>query len=171
MLTGWQSEPDGIDPWMTGEAENGNFTYETRPLAGAEYTITAAEDIYTQDRQLDNYGNRTLWYAKGDVVAVVTTGDGTADTAVFAPARTAATYDFLSVIHDGTIGEVSVTLPLGSYHIAETKPPYGYAGTDATFDVTLALKGHDASQRAQGFMTFFGGVVIYFAKDILDMIL
>lgn len=138
VLTGWQSEPDGIDPWMTGEAENGNFTYETRPLAGAEYTITAAEDIYTQDRQLDNYGNRTLWYAKGDVVAVVTTGDGTADTTVFAPARTAATYDFLSVIHDGTIGEVSVTLPLGSYHIEETKPPYGYVGTDAAFDVTLA---------------------------------
>ncbi|WP_443672705.1 SpaA isopeptide-forming pilin-related protein [Gemmiger sp.] len=138
VLTGWQSEPGGIDPWMTGEAESGNFVYETRPLAGAEYTITAAEDIYTQDRQLDNYGNRTLWYAKGDVVAVVTTGDGTADTAVFAPARTAATYDFLSVIHDGTIGEVSVTLPLGSYHIAETKPPYGYVGTDAAFDVTLA---------------------------------
>ena len=138
VLTGWQSAPDGIDPWMTGEAESGNFTYETRPLAGAEYTITAAEDIYTQDRQLDNYGNRTLWYAKGDVVAVVTTGDGTADTAVFAPTRTAATYDFLSVIHDGTIGEVSVTLPLGSYHIAETMPPYGYAGTDTGFDVTLA---------------------------------
>ena len=138
VLTGWRSEPDSVDPWMTGEAENGNFTYETRPLAGAEYTITAAEDIYTQDRQLDNYGNRTLWYAKGDVVAVVTTGDSTADIAVFAPARTAATYDFLSVIHDGTIGEVSVTLPLGSYHIAETRPPYGYVGTDATFDVTLA---------------------------------
>ena len=138
VLTGWQSGPDGIDPWMTGEAESGNFIYETRPLAGAEYTITAAEDIYTQDRQLDNYGNRTLWYAKGDVVAVVTTGDGAADTAVFAPARTTATYDFLSVIHDGTIGEVSVTLPLGSYHIAETKPPYGYAGTDAALDVTLA---------------------------------
>ena len=138
VLTGWQSEPDGIDPWMTGEAESGNLTYETRPLAGAEYTITAAEDIYTQDRQLDNYGNRTLWYAKGDVVAVVTTGDGTADTAVFAPARTAATYDFLSVIHDGTIGEVSVTLPLGSYHIAETKPPYGYVGTADSYDVTFA---------------------------------
>ena len=138
VLTGWQSEPGGIDPWMTGEAESGNFVYETRPLAGAEYTITAAEDIYTQDRQLDNYGNRTLWYAKGDVVAVVTTGDGTADTAVFAPARTAATYDFLSIIHDGTIGEVSVTLPLGSYHIAETKPPYGYVGTADSYDVTFA---------------------------------
>ena len=138
VLAGWQSEPGGIDPWMTGEAENGNFTYETRPLAGAEYTITAADDIYTQDRQLDNYGNRTLWYAKDDVVAVVTTGDGTADTTVFAPARTAATYDFLSVIHDGTIGEVSVTLPLGSYHIAETKPPYGYVGTADSYDVTFA---------------------------------
>lgn len=37
--------------------------------------------------------------------------------------------------------------------------------------IGLALKGHDASQRAQGFMTFFGGVIIYFAKDILDLIL
>ena len=36
VLTGWQSEPGGIDPCMTGEAESGNFTYETRPLAGAE---------------------------------------------------------------------------------------------------------------------------------------
>ncbi len=36
--------------------------------------------------------------------------------------------------------------------------------------IGLALKSHDAGQRAQGFMTFFGGVVIYFAKDILDMI-
>ena len=32
--------------------------------------------------------------------------------------------------------------------------------------IGLALKSHDAGQRAQGFMTFFGGVVIYFAKDI-----
>ncbi len=37
--------------------------------------------------------------------------------------------------------------------------------------IGLALKSHDVGQRAQGFMTFFGGVVIYFAKDILDMIL
>ena len=79
-----------------------------------------------------------LWYAKGDVVAVVTTGDGSADIAAFAPARTKATYDFLSVIHDGTIGEVSVTLPLGSYHIEETKPPYGYIGTTESYDVTFA---------------------------------
>lgn len=137
VLAGWKTEAGALDPWMTGEADDGNFVYETRPLAGAEYTITAAEDIYTQDRQTDNYGNRTLWYAKGDVVAVVTTGDGSADIAAFAPARTKATYDFLSVIHDGTIGEVSVTLPLDSYHIEETKPPYGYVGTSDSYDVTF----------------------------------
>ena len=37
--------------------------------------------------------------------------------------------------------------------------------------VGLAFKSHDGAQRAQGFMTLFGGVIIYFAKDILDMIL
>lgn len=37
--------------------------------------------------------------------------------------------------------------------------------------IGLALKSHDASQRAQGLMTFFGGTVIYFAKDILDLVL
>lgn len=37
--------------------------------------------------------------------------------------------------------------------------------------IGLALKGHDVGQRAQGFMTFFGGILIYFAKDILDLIL
>lgn len=135
-LTGKIETNDLIDPWMTGEADS-DFAYTLRPLAGAEYTITAAEDIYTQDRQLDAGGSRTLWYAKGDVVAVVTTGDGSADTAVFAPSRTKATYDFLSVIHDGTLGEVSITLPLGSYHVEETKPPYGYVGTTDSYDVTF----------------------------------
>ena len=135
-LTGKIETNDLIDPWMTGEADS-DFAYTLRPLAGAEYTITAADDIYTQDRQLDANGSRTLWYAKGDVVAVVTTGDGSADTAVFAPSRTKSTYDFLSVIHDGTLGEVSITLPLGSYHVEETKPPYGYVGTTDSYDVTF----------------------------------
>lgn len=135
-LTGKIETNDLIDPWMTGEADS-DFAYTLRPLAGAEYTITAAKDIYTQDRQLDANGSRTLWYAKGDVVAVVTTGDGSADAAVFAPSRTKATYDFLSVIHDGTLGDVSITLPLGSYHVEETKPPYGYVGTTDSYDVTF----------------------------------
>lgn len=37
--------------------------------------------------------------------------------------------------------------------------------------IGLSLKSHDPGQRANGFMTFFGGVVIAFAKEILDMIL
>ena len=111
--------------------------YEERPIPYAEYTITANEDIYTQDRQTDANGNRTLWYAKGDVVAVVRTGDGTSDIAAFAPGRTNSTYDFLSVIHDGTVGEVTVTLPLGSYHIEETGAPYGFVGTKQSYDVTF----------------------------------
>ena len=37
--------------------------------------------------------------------------------------------------------------------------------------IGLSLKSHDAQQRANGFLTFFGGVIIAFAKDILDLIL
>ena len=37
--------------------------------------------------------------------------------------------------------------------------------------IGLSLKSHDTSQRANGFLTFFGGVIIAFAKDILDMIM
>ena len=34
----------------------------------------------------------------------------------------------------------------------------------------MSLKSHDPSQRANGFMTLAGGVVITFAKQILDLI-
>lgn len=37
--------------------------------------------------------------------------------------------------------------------------------------IGLSLKSHDAQQRANGFLTFFGGIIIAFAKDILDMII
>lgn len=138
VLTGWQEDEGGtFDPEFSGEASPGNFVYEEHPIPYAEYTITANEDIYTQDRQTDASGNRTLWYAKGDVVAVVRTGDGTSDIAAFAPGRTNSTYDFLSVIHDGTVGEVTVILPLGSYHIEETGAPYGFVGTNQSYDVTF----------------------------------
>lgn len=36
--------------------------------------------------------------------------------------------------------------------------------------VGLALKSHDPSQRANGFLTVAGGIIITFAKEILDMI-
>ena len=34
----------------------------------------------------------------------------------------------------------------------------------------LSIKSHDPSQRANGFLTVAGGVVIAFAKEILDLI-
>ena len=36
--------------------------------------------------------------------------------------------------------------------------------------VGLSLKTHDPSQRANGFMTVAGGIIITFAKEILDLI-
>lgn len=36
--------------------------------------------------------------------------------------------------------------------------------------VGLSLKSHDPSQRANGFMTVAGGIVITFAKEILNLI-
>ena len=36
--------------------------------------------------------------------------------------------------------------------------------------VGLSLKSHDPSQRANGFLTLAGGIVITFTKEILDII-
>ena len=36
--------------------------------------------------------------------------------------------------------------------------------------VGLSLKSHDPSQRANGFLTVAGGIIITFAKEILNMI-
>ena len=112
--------------------ENGQFQYEQANLAGATYEIRAHGDITTGDRQ------GTPWYADGDLVATVTTGEeGQVDEVKFSPTRTQATYDFLSVRHDGTTGEVTITLPLGSYDITEVQAPYGFVHTAQTYTVTF----------------------------------
>ena len=112
--------------------EDGQFQYEQANLAGAVYEIRAHGDIATGDRQ------GTLWYADGDLVATVTTGkEGQVDEVKFSPTRTQATYDFLTVSHDGTTGEVTITLPLGSYDITEVQAPYGFVHTDQTYTVTF----------------------------------
>ena len=35
----------------------------------------------------------------------------------------------------------------------------------------LALQSHDPSQRSQGFLTLAGGIIITFAREILDLII
>ena len=109
---------------------DGQFIYTQDNLAGAVYEIHAAADIATPDRQ------GTYWYKSGDLVATVTTGaEGQVDEVKFSPTRTQATYDFLKITHDGTKGEVTVTLPLGKYTITEVKAPYGFVVTQQSYTV------------------------------------
>ena len=94
------------------------------------YEIHAAADIATPDSQ------GTYWYKSGDLVATVTTGtEGQVDEVKFSPTRTQATYDFLKISHDGTKGEVTVTLPLGKYTVTEVKAPYGFILTNQSYTV------------------------------------
>ena len=57
------------------------------------------------------------------------------DEVKFSPTRTQATYDFLKITHDGTKGEVTVTLPLGKYTITEVQAPYGFVLTQQSYTV------------------------------------
>ena len=110
--------------------QDGQFIYTQDDLAGAVYEIHAAADIATPDRQ------GTYWYKDGDLVATVTTGaEGQVDEVKFSPTRTQATYDFLTVSHNGTKGEVTVTLPLGKYTITEVQAPYGFVLTQQSYTV------------------------------------
>ena len=110
--------------------QDGQFIYTQDNLAGAVYEIHAAADIATPDRQ------GTYWYKSGDLVATVTTGtEGQVDEVKFSPTRTQATYDFLKITHDGSKGEVTVTLPLGKYSITEVKAPYGFVLTQQSYTV------------------------------------
>ena len=113
--------------------QDGQFIYTQDNLAGAVYEIHAAADIATPDRQ------GTYWYKSGDLVATVTTGAaGQVDEVKFSPTRTQATYDFLKITHDGTKGEVTVTLPLGKYTITEVKAPYGFVLTQQSYTVEFS---------------------------------
>ena len=110
--------------------KDGQFIYTQDNLADAVYEIHAAADIATPDRQ------GTYWYKSGDLVATVTTGaEGQVDEVKFSPTRTQATYDFLKITHDGTKGEVTVTLPLGKYTITEVQAPYGFVLTQQSYTV------------------------------------
>ena len=116
---------------LTGYSD-GQFTYTTENLVGATFEIRAKGDIATPDRQ------GTFWYRDGDLVATVTTDrDGQIDSTAFAPNGTGATYDFLTISHDGTKGEVKVTLPLGTYEIREVTAPYGFTLSELVYTVTL----------------------------------
>lgn len=91
---------DSYKGGLFADSEKKEFIYKEGSLAGAEFEVYAAEDIFTADMQKDENGNRTKYYSKGDLVATLTTGED---------------------------GKASVSgLPLGQYRVVETKAPYGY---------------------------------------------
>lgn len=110
--------------YKTGEMltgyENGKFVYENRYLKGAVFEVYAAEDIVTQDNQGTN------WYDKDELVATITTGEG----AEF----TKECKDITGQNIDEN-GVVSITVPLGKYHVKEVTAPYGYILSDKEWDV------------------------------------
>ncbi len=94
-----------------------DFLYEAENLAGAEFEVYAAEDIYTPDGQKDAEGNRIQEYAAGELVDTLTTDEE---------------------------GKASVSdLPLGTYRIVEAKAPEGYVLNATEQTVTLAYADQD----------------------------
>lgn len=77
-----------------------DFQYEMRGLAGAEFEVYAAENIYTADHQVDENGERTMYFAKDALVATVTTGE-----------------DGYATVKN---------LPLGIYYVKEKNAPESY---------------------------------------------
>lgn len=91
---------DAYKGGLFADSEDKEFVYREGSLAGARFEIYAAEDIYTADMQTDENGNRNKYYAEGDLVATVVTGED---------------------------GKAKVSdLPLGKYRVVEVEAPYGY---------------------------------------------
>lgn len=91
---------EGYEGGWFSDSEEKEFVYREGSLAGAEFEIFAAEDIYTNDYQRDEYGERYKYYSDGELVATLVTGE-----------------DGSAVLSD---------LPLGRYRVVETKAPGGY---------------------------------------------
>lgn len=94
-----------------------DFSYEEAALAGAEFTVYAAEDIYTPDHQKDADGKRIVIYAKDTQVATAVTDEN----------------------GSATVGN----LPLGSYYVKETKAPDGFVLNQQVQKVTFAYQDQD----------------------------
>lgn len=99
--------------------EDGTFIYEMGSLAGVEYELIAAEDIYSPDYQMGDDGKRRILYTKGDsVMTVVTDENGIA---------------------------AAENLPMGTYEIRQLDVPEGYLKNDISKTVTFEYQDQGAA--------------------------
>lgn len=101
-------DEDGLTEKELSEYKDYSFSYELKPIEGAQFEIRAAEDIYSPEGGV----NATRLYAKGDLVVTLTT-DKNGQTWT-------GQEDW-----DGT--EIAKGLPLGKYTVTQTKAGDGFA--------------------------------------------
>lgn len=84
-----------------------DFIYSIENLAGAEYEVFAADDIYTADFQRDSDGNRLKEFSKGELISSLVTNEN---------------------------GEAKLSnLPLGKYMITEKTAPENFVIKEGQF--------------------------------------
>lgn len=173
------TDEDTLEALGTESADVIDFVYEENYVPGAKYAIIANEDIVTQDCQIekDADGNyvkdengeyvRTTWFKKGDVIAIVSTGEEAQNTSLYViydgtTPSVSTTYNEATGEYDvvyygqstGTYtqyenghpivkvtvdaeGKVGIDLPLGSYTIEEVSVGHGLTVTKDTYNVTF----------------------------------
>ncbi len=101
-------DEDGLTEKELSEYKDYSFSYELKPIEGAQFEIKAAEDIYSPE----GGANATRLYAKGDLVVTLTTDEN--------GQTWTGQEDW-----EGT--KIAKGLPLGKYTVTQTKAGDGFA--------------------------------------------
>ena len=105
------------------------FQYEDVRLGNVVFELYAKEDIVIQD------GQGTTWFAAGDLVATIATGQG---------AEFTSDCNGICKADVDENGDVTLNVPLGAYEIKEKQTVYGYVLPKMnTWDLNFVWKSQD----------------------------